>query len=126
MRSRQRRERRPKELRLGPMQTEKTISDVPVFVALLHRFNIVDRDTKLGKHTGWSEYLRVQNDPVVSRVRDRLWRDGELRKSSSLFSAVYETEQALCQMSEDQLLRLRARMILNDFRLSEKDKEQAK
>jgi hypothetical protein len=127
MRSNRRGERRPaKQQRLGPMVTERVITDVPSFLTVLHRFGIVDKTAVLGKHGAWSEYLKVQNDLVVTRIRERLSRDGELRKGSGLFSAVQETEQALCQMNPDQLLRLRARMVLNDFRLSAEDKEQQK
>ena len=113
-----------KQPRLGPMVTEKKISDVPVFVALLHRFGFVNRDTKLAKHAGWSEYLRVERDPILTRIREQLRRDGELRKGSGLFSNVAETEQALCHMSPDQLLRARARYVLKDFRLIAEEKEQ--
>ena len=123
MRQHRQRERRPARP-LGPMQSERTISDVPSFVALLHRFGFVSSDVKLGKHVGWSEYQRVANDPVVTRIRERLQRDGELRKGSGLFSAVAETEQALVVLSKDPdaLLRLRARMTLNDFRLTPADR----
>jgi hypothetical protein len=115
-----------KQPRLGAMQVEREVSTVTVFEALLRRFKFVDRDTKLPKHAGWSEYQKIERDLVVTRIRERLRRDGELRKGSGLFSAVSETEQALCQMSEDQILRLRARMVLNDFRLTAEDKENAK
>lgn len=115
-----------KQPRLGVMVTERQISHIPVFVALLHKFGILDKEVKLPNHEGWSEYLKVQNDLVVTRIRERLWNAGELRKGSGLFSAVHETEQALLEMNEDQLLRLRARMVLNDFRLTAEDKENAK
>jgi hypothetical protein len=124
MRNHRRAERRPARP-IGPMR-ERELETTSGFVALLHRFGILDKDQKLSKHQGWSEYQRVERDPVVSRVREKLRSDGELRKGSGLFSAVHETEQALVVLSKDPdaLLRLRARMFLNDFRLGPEDKEE--
>jgi hypothetical protein len=110
-------ERRPARP-IGPMQSERTISTLTVFENLLRRFNFIQRDDKLPKHAAYSTYQRIERDLVVTRVRERLARDGELRKGSGLFSAVFETEQALLQMSEEAILRLRARMCLQDFRVT--------
>lgn len=104
------------------MQSERTISDVSSFVALLHRFCFEDKERKLGKGAGYSQYLRIENDPVVLRIRQQLLREGKLLQRSGLFDRVRQTEQALCAMSPEQLLRARARYILNDFRLTPEDK----
>ena len=129
--NRQRRERRParlfgqRNIATQPIAAARQLETVSVFDALLLRFGIIDRDTVLTKHAAYAEFARLQRDPVVQRVREELWNAGELRKGSGLFSSVAETEQCLLQMSEDQLLRLRARLVLNDFRLTAEDKEKA-
>jgi hypothetical protein len=124
MRSRQP-ERRPAR-QIGPMVSERVISNVPSFVALLHRFGFIDREAKLKGHAGWSEYTKVENDLVVTRIRQQLLREGKLVQRSGLFDNVRQTEQALASMSEDQLLRCRARYFLNDFRLTPADREETK
>ena len=121
---RKQRERRP--ARLGAMEVERKISTVPSFVTLLHRFGFIGRDTKLSKHAGWSEFSKVEGDPVVCRIRERLKREGKLQQRAGLFSSVQEVQQVLLLMSADQLLRAKARYVLNDFRLTAEDKEQLK
>jgi hypothetical protein len=125
VRSNNRREQR-KPVRLGAMQVEREVSVTPRFVELLRKFGFIDRDTKLPKHAGWSEYLKVENDPMVRRIRERLKSEGKLQQRAGLFSQVDETWQALSVMNEEQLLRCRARRVLNDFRLSAEEKEQNK
>ena len=126
MRSRQR-ERRPKllfgqrNIVTQPIAAQRELETVSVFESLLRRFGIIDRDANLTKHAAYSQFAKIERDLVVSGIRERLRRDGELRKGSGLFSAVHETEQALCAMTPDQLLRLRARMILQDFRVTHPD-----
>lgn len=112
-------ERRP--ARLGPMQTEKTISTTPACLQLLIDFNIVERDAKFSKHAAWAEYQKVSADPVVSRWRELLKREGRLQQRAGLFSCVAETQAALEAMSEEQRLRVRARLILKDFRVVDEE-----
>jgi hypothetical protein len=112
-----------KQPRLGAMR-DREVTTVTVFESLLRRFGFITRDTKLARHEGWSRFLQVQSDSVVTRVRERLKCEGKLQQRAGLFSSVHEVEAALCAMSADALLRLRARIILQDFRLTAaEDKE---
>jgi hypothetical protein len=114
-----------KQQRLGVMQTERTVSTVSIFEALLRRWGFLHRDTKLNSHGYFSEAQKIQSDPVVSRITRRLISEGKLTQRSGLFDSVRLTDCTLAAMSEDQLLRLRARIALNDFRLTPADtKEQ--
>jgi hypothetical protein len=108
------------------MQSERVISDMPTFIGVLVKFGIADREQKSTKHQGYAEYRRVENDPVVTRIRERLRAQGKLLQRGGLFSNVGETEQAMSTMNDEQLLRLRARMVLNDFRLKPEDKGKEK
>jgi hypothetical protein len=125
-RSRQR-ERRPKllfgqrNIVTQPIAAQRELETVSVFESLLRKFGIIDRDANLTKHAAYSEFAKVERDPVVSRIREKLWKEGKLRKGSGLFSNVAETSQCLELMSSDALLRLRARMILQDFRVTHPD-----
>jgi hypothetical protein len=119
MRSNRRAERRPARP-LGAMR-DREVTTVTVFEALLRRFGFVQWGDKLPRHAAYSTYQKIERDPMVTRIRERLRRDGELRKGSGLFSAVHETEQALAQISEEAILRLRARLLLQDFRVTHPD-----
>lgn len=106
------------------MQTERTINtDVPTFLSLLINFGFVEKTARLPKHAAYAEYARVAADPVVSKVREKLRAEGKLEVRSGLFSGVAETAQVLATFSDEQLLRIRARRILNDFRLGPEDKQ---
>lgn len=123
MRSNHRRERRP--VRLGPMETERKLETASSFELLLRRWGFVDRDTKMANHAFYSEFQKVAADLVVARMVQQLKSQGKLTQRG-LFSAVRETECALVAMQSadpDSLLRLRARMALNDFRLTPADEE---
>lgn len=114
-------ERRP--ARMGCMEVERPVSTTPVFLKMLIDFGIVPRDAKFSGHGGWAEFEKVSRDLVVTRVRERLKREGKLQQRAGLFSCVQETQAALEAMSETARLKLRGRLVLNDFRLDEEDQK---
>ena len=77
MRSNRRAERRPARP-LGAMR-DREVTTVTVFEALLRRFGFVQWGDKLPRHAAYSTYQKIERDPMVTRIRERLRRDGELR-----------------------------------------------
>jgi hypothetical protein len=94
---------------------------VPSYIKVLQRFGIVSREAKLPKHAAWSTFSQVAADPEVMRVRQTI--ELQQRSVGGLFGQqVFQVEAALAHMSDEQILRLRGRLLSQDFRLDKQEK----
>jgi hypothetical protein len=82
-------ERRP--ARLGAM-AERVTSDTPSYQRILRRFGIVDKEQPLSTADAWSTFLHVQ-------------------QRTGILNSYIETEAALCKFSDEDILRLRGRLL---------------